>query len=320
MRNDRFEISIRTLQRDLRDLSVAFPITAEEQGRRLVWCWSRDATLFSIPSMDAYTALTFMLAESHLAELFPASIGSGLKPYFDAARKVLKKSGRGHLSEWKRKVRVIPRSQSLMPARIRPRVNHAVHDALLRDKRLHVRYRARDASQDDEWEINPLALVHRHGVSYLVCTSEKDRNVRQLALHRFRTARVLDKAIVKPIGVDLSEFWQSKPFDYPTGGKIDLDVLFDAGVAKHLRETPLGPAAASRQPVAKHLRETPLGPGQSLCKHPGGRTRLRINIESTSQLRWWLLGFGNYAEVVGPRELRAEFTRIARGLGEMYSL
>ena len=91
LRDEGFTVSRRTIQRDLESLSGAFPIGSEYQGRSLAWYWAGKATLFSIPAMDAYTALTFLLAEANMQALFPAGIRSSMTPYFDAARDVLKK-------------------------------------------------------------------------------------------------------------------------------------------------------------------------------------------------------------------------------------
>ena len=86
LQDEGFSVSLRTLQRDLESLSGSFPIGSENQGRSLAWYWAGKATLFSIPSMDAYTALTFLLAETNMQALFPAGIRASMTPYFDAAR------------------------------------------------------------------------------------------------------------------------------------------------------------------------------------------------------------------------------------------
>ena len=85
---------------------------------------------------------------------------------------------------------------------------------------------------------------------------------------------------------------------YPWGGEILLDALFDAEVATHLRE----PRLSARQ---------------TLRYCPDGRVRVTARVRDTQQLRWWLLGFGDLVEVIGPETLREEFAETAR---EMYSL
>ena len=153
LRDEGFTVSLRTLQRDLESLSGSFPIGSEHQGRSLAWYWAGKATLFSIPAMDAYTALTFLLAEANMQTLFPAGIRASMKPYFDAPRDVLVKQDRRHLKNWKEKIRFVARGQPLKPAPVRPEVVRAVHEALLQDKRLLARYRKREEARGKEREL-----------------------------------------------------------------------------------------------------------------------------------------------------------------------
>lgn len=300
LRDEGFAVSRRTLQRDLEDLSATFPIGSEHQGRGLTWFWSSDATLFSIPAMDVDTALTFLLAEANMKDLFPVNVGSRMRPHFNAAREVLMKQDRRHLKNWKEKVRFFPRGQPLMPARIRPEVLRNVHEALLRDRRLRARYRRRGESRSKEREINPLALIYTYGPAYLVCTFRNHTEVLHLPLHRFSTARLLDAPAFGPPGFDLEEYLtRERALEYPVGGEMRLDALYDPDVVIHLRETPL-----SRD--------------QRLRDHPDGRVRLTATVRDTEQLRWWLLGFGEWVEVLGPEELRREFAEIASRMRRQY--
>ena len=298
LEDEGFSISRRTLQRDLEYLSGAFPITSEEQGRSLTWFWIRDAALFSIPSMDAYTALTFLLAEAHMKDLFPAGIRPMLDPYFDAARDVLKKER--PLGNWKEKVGFVSRTQPLKPAVVHPQVARVVGEALLRDQRLQVRYRARGEARGRKQELNPLALVHGNGVSYLVCTFWDYQDVCHLPLHRFSSAERLETPVARPAGFSLEKYLrEERALEYPLGGKLRLDALFAAG-------------------VALHLRETPLSADQQWRERSDGWVRVTATVRDTAQLRWWLLGFGDSVRVIGPRSLREEFSGIARRMHRLY--
>lgn len=41
-------------------------------------------------------------------------------------------------------------------------------------------------------------------------------------------------------------------------------------------------------------------------------------VADSAQLRWWLLGFGDYVEVVRRKKLRMEFEKIANNLAGTY--
>ena len=300
LQDEGFTVSLRTIQRDLESLSDAFPIGSEPQGRSLAWYWVGKATLFSIPAMDAYTALTFLLAEANMQALFPAGIRASMTPYFDAARDVLVKRDRRHLKNWKEKIRFAPRGQPLRPAHVRPDVVRTVHEALLQDKRLLARYRKREEARGKEREINPLALLHGDSVSYLVCTFGDFTDVWHLPLQRFSSARLLEKPATRPAGFDLDKYLsEEQALQYPWGGEIRMDALFDAE-------------------AAAHLRETRLSARQTLRYCPDGRVRVTATVRDTLQLRWWLLGFGEQVEVIGPENLREEFAETAREMHRLY--
>jgi Predicted transcriptional regulator len=49
-----------------------------------------------------------------------------------------------------------------------------------------------------------------------------------------------------------------------------------------------------------------------------GKLRLKAKVQDTSQLRWWLLGFGGQVEVIKPVALREEFKKTAQKLVKVY--
>ncbi len=65
---------------------------------------------------------------------------------------------------------------------------------------------------------------------------------------------------------------------------IELEALFDAD-------------------AAFHLRETRLSEDQVLTDQPDGRVLVKARVRDTGELRWWLLGFGDAVEVLRPEGL-----------------
>src|ERR1022692_4547324 len=102
-----FEVSKRTVERDLLSLSEIFPLISNERSRPYGWSWSKDAEAFALPGMSPLQALTLELAHDHLANLLPASLLDTLAPYFKCAEGVLS-SGEGlkKLASWRKKVAI----------------------------------------------------------------------------------------------------------------------------------------------------------------------------------------------------------------------
>lgn len=248
--------------------------------------------------MDPPTALSFKLVEQYLERLMPRSTLTHLEPHFGRANEVLTQA-KGPLKSWTEKVRVIPRGQRLQEPELQEGVLEKVYQALLEERRFRARYRTKPG-EVKEYVVHPLGLVLRDQVAYLVCTLFDYDDVLQLVLHRMLEVEPLDEPARRPEGFSLDAYIQANHFDYPEGDSIRLEVLFDAA-------------------SARHLAETKLSDDQRLEPQPDGRVKVTATVPDTHQLRWWLLGFGDRVEVVGPEALRTEFARVASRLAERYA-
>ena len=295
-----FKVTVRTIQRDLIKLETHFPLGCQDSQNRYGWCWLRSAGILDIPQLDPRTALTLKFVEQHLRRLLPPSVLSFLSPYLDKADTVLAEAGGPALGRWPNQVRVLSRGQRLLAPKIQEDVLNVIYDALLRGQRFSADYRPRfGTGAVKHYEINPLGLVVRDQVIYLVCCLREYDNLAQFALHRFEGAALLDTPRRTPPGFDLDAYVQSGAFDMVRGDSIHLAALVDDG-------------------IAFHLSESALAEDQTLELQPDGRYRLTATVRDTLQLRWWLLGFGEQVEVLEPAALREEFAERVRKLAERY--
>ena len=287
------DVSLRTIQRDLKELSRQFPLVSDEE-RISGWKWSEDAAVFDVPGMDPHAALAFKMIDLHLKDMLPTGCLDFLKPYSKRAGKVLGQLETHGLARWPKKIARISRHLSLDSPGIDHRILSAVYDALLLEKQLEISYCSRTENETREGVIHPLGLVFVDNIAYLVCTFWEYQDVRQIALHRIETARLLDDLSQKLRDFKLKEYIAAGNFDFPqSAGTIQLQCLFDAHVARHLEESPLNST-------------------QMLTKQEDGRILLSAEIEDTAQLRWWLLGFGEQVEVIAPKGLRVQIGQSLR--------
>lgn len=295
---DGYRVTARTIQRDLNALSVHFPLVSDMREKPYGWSWARDARVFDVPGMDMETALTFSLAEMFLSPALPPAMRERLQPHFSQAAQVLQPSP---LRRWSDSVRIIPRGQALRAPSIHPDVVQAVYEGLLQQRRLQIEYRSRqDADNSAKTaEINPYGLVFRDNVAYLICSFWDYPDKRVLALHRMDTAIVMDTAASSSADFDLDTYIQTGGFDIPVGPDIAL-------VARFTRA------------AAYHLHEGGLSEDQLLTALDNGWTRVEATVADTSQLRWWLLGFGDQVEVLAPTHLRDELAAKAAGMTALY--
>lgn len=297
-----YKVDIRTVQRDLINLSGSglFHLTSSEDTKPLRWFWPKRAELVQIPMMSAEEALTFKLVKQFLDPLLPKSVNNQLSGYFTQAQNTLKISP---LAQWGDKVRIIPNNQSLLPAQINDEVLSVVYEALLKNRRFSAVYRRRAKPKDEtvSYEVNPLGLILKDSAVYLVATLWDYQDIKQLAMHRFQEASLLDKAVGVPKGFSLDDYIADGEFDYPTlsGRTIQLSLHIQPWLNKQLTETPL-----SADQLITPIDETTY--------------RLQATVKDTHQLRWWLKSLGTDVEVIEPESLRDEFAENAKALSRMY--
>lgn len=290
----------RTVERDLHELAASFPLQFDgkkPQG----WYWRPDAEVLEIPGMDLTTALTFRMVEEYLARLLPQHCLSSLEPHMKRARTVLGNTGHGGLADWPSKVRIVARSQPLIPPAIDPHILQAVYEALLRNQRLKATY-GRHGQEAKEYEISPLGLVFNDPVAYVVGTCWEYTDIRLLALHRFTAAEIIaTPASHPPTDFDLQRYIDGGAFGFNN----------QPGAALHLK-------ARFTRTAAAHLWESRLTTDQTISDDGEGWVRVAATVADTQQLRWWLLAFGEQVEVLEPLSLREEFAGRIRQLGRLY--
>lgn len=290
---------LRTIQRDLEKLSAHFPIDGDLKKPR-GWCWANNAVRL-LPGIDLHTALAFRLMQEFMQPLIPQACLAAAERHFTEAGKVLRKEGSVKHRAWLDKVQVISRGQPLIPPVVSLDVLETVHEALFYDRRFCANYKRRSGPPLTDCTVNPLGLVYVNKTPYLVCTLWDYDEVKQLALHRIETATLLDQP-VRPIeGFNLAVYVkEQKEFDYPEGNeKLKVVARFSAN-------------------AAHHLEETPLAEDQSIRKLPDHEVEVSATVHDTSQLRWWLLGFGDQVEVLRPKTLRAELARTIKAMAVKY--
>ncbi len=297
-----FEVTQRTVQRDLKRFSKLFPdLMSDGNLDQAGWSWKRDASVKDLPGMNTPLAMTFMLAQRFLDKLMPPAVLEQLGPYFASANQFLDKLEKHEFSAWDDKVRIVPRSQPLIPATISQEVMDVIYQALLEGHQFRGRYRRRDRDEA-EYDFHPLGLVFRESVVYLVATVWDYHDPRHYALHRFQKCTLLEDKTATPADFDLDGYLSTGAFEYVDHGAEEILL-----VARFTKD------------VARHLEETPLSQDQKTMVDTVGWVRVKATVKDSHQLRWWLLGFGARVEVIEPLHLRKEFQKMTESLCGYYS-
>lgn len=277
-----FDISLRTVQRDLNALAKRFPIeknNANPQG----WRWKDDAPLQSLPHMNLSQAVAFNMVEANLSQLLPPVILDELFPWFDLARRQLKNSKVTH--SWIDRVRIEPASQPLIAPHIDLESKDNIYHALFYQLQIKASYTRSDKSQASEYTLNPIAIIQRGVIIYLLATrtDDPDAIIRTFALHRFVSVEILESAAQTPDNFHLDNYLDA-------GGMGFSHPLFSQ-LPNHGKHTAV--ELQFTKQAGKSLTESKLSDDQTVIINSNGTLTIRATVNLTSQLVWWLRGFGS---------------------------
>lgn len=296
-----FEVTDRTIQRDLLKLEKYFPLICDDASLPHGWSWMKDAKGNDLAAMDKIEALSLSLAQKFLETLMPINEYERISSLFERANNILETSETGQLKRWRDRVRVISSSQKLIPPEINQEAKMAIYNAVLHRKQIAVKYLKANNKHAEERVVNPLGIVLQGIVNRVVCTMDPDFTIiRHLPLHRFKEITDTGKDSLEPKDFNMDDFIAEQNFGFPrTQNTIDIEIIFNAA-------------------TGFHLSETPLSENQKMHNEKNNKLRVYATVADTEQLRWWLLSFGEHAEVIKPVSLRNEFKKRVKLLESTY--
>ncbi len=299
-------VTERTVQRDLEYLSTIFLgldyVVLEK--RRYDWYWREDAKVILIAGLTAAQALSFTLIKTYLSQLFPAVALNELEPFFKYSEDALNRIQGNSIVNWPKKIAVVQPTQTLIAPKTNREVQSIVSEVLLTEMQLALEYQP-TGQPVKSYTVNPLGLVMRGSVTYLIATKAPLNEFRIFALHRIKNAKALDKLMEQPEGFDLKQFIAEGNMGFNwsdhTLVPIKLAVVFD-------------------KKTVIHLYETPLSKDQNITEYNPECVLVTATVMDNEQLYWWLLGFGAQVEVIEPEHLRQKMINTIKGMVNTYSL
>ena len=278
-----FEVSVRTIHRDIDQLSAAgIPVYAD-RGRS-----------GGFQLMDGYRTKLTGLTQAEAEAIFMAGLPGpaaqlGLSDILSAARLKLKAAlppnvqqdaeriaSRFHLDPvaWFRGADPLP---SL------PTVARAVWS----ERYLKVRYR--NSGEVYARTLGPLGVVLKGGVWYLVAQSGKA--IRTYRVAQIVEAEITDEPLARPKGFDLAAHWDKSSRDY------------EVGLFREEAEVRLSPRGVAKLPMlGPYVTEVAAKSAAKPDKH--GWIRCKLPIESISVGASDLIRLGDDVEILSPLALR----------------
>ena len=279
----RFDVSERTVYRDLADVGRQIaPVVREEGGYRLIeGARIRPLALtaeerrlltaaLALPPLRDQPALSSRLAR--LAEKLRAAAGPGPDGPPSLAVDASDRTGR-----------------------LAPDLLRTVEEGIDDSRTLRLTYHSLSAGETRDRRADPYAVVHRGGAWYLVAHCHDNAAPRTFRLDRVRKARLTDAPFRRPPTFRLDDYLANAWEIYRGDRLHEVTLRFAPDVAPIVLD---GHHHASEQ--VEELDD--------------GSAIYRVTLSHLEEIARWVLGFGGKVVVIEPEELRGRVVEMARGV------
>jgi predicted DNA-binding transcriptional regulator YafY len=172
-----------------------------------------------------------------------------------------------------------------------------IEQCVLNKKSLEIEYESLETGLTQR-QIDPYSLIFRGHAWYLVGFCHLRNQMRIFRLNRIKKVTILDKSFeIKP-GFSLSTFFKDSWEIYQ--GEPGIVKIRFKGIGALVVES------------GQHH------PSEKISKSKDGSLIYEVKVNGIEEISRWILGFGENAEVLEPKELRKRMRKTAENLSRMY--
>jgi predicted DNA-binding transcriptional regulator YafY len=286
-----FEVSVRTIYRDISSLSDIVPVYYDN-GYRLLSAPTFPTTLFT-PRELMLIKLGVGISALNTSTPFYRDIAKALDK-IDQTMPIFKLREDEVLGE-KIAVKVDMYANYAGKAASFNVLETAVRKRL----RIRVRYFSLSGGKVETREIDPYSLLFRRHAWYLIGFCHLRGQLRTFRVERIRSLSLTGEHFIRPADFSLEEHLKNAWEIYTSGEVVEVKVLFDSRLAPLLLEG------------RRH-------PSQRIERLADGRVVFSAKVAGTEEIKHWVLRFGAQAEVLEPLSLRQEMAQEIERMGRSY--
>lgn len=149
--------------------------------------------------------------------------------------------------------------------------------------------------------LSPYRLLFSRRTWYVVGRSSLHRSVRTFNLSRIRALEPLDSSFSVPRGFSIDRYLRNAWHMIP-----------ERGADRHV-------VIRFEKMVAQNVAEVTWHKTQRLRFLADGRLEFHVTVSGLNEISWWVLGYGDQAEVLRPKQLRTLIKRQAEGMLRRYT-
>jgi len=290
-----FEVSTRTIKRDLDFMKYRMDLPLEFDGHRNGYFYTRQVNQFPQVLISEAEVFALLVAHKAIAQYHGTPFERPLEMAFRKLTGQLDRSVQfslGNLDEVLSFRPFAPEDADLETFEILTR-------SLKERRELRFLYRNLGADKAHRRQVRPyhLACVDNHW--YLFAFDVKREAMRTFALTRLRAPEIRQEHFTIPKKFNVNEYLEGSFNVFKGGDDYEVVIDFDSW-------------------AADLVRGRKWHSSQELTELPGRQARLRLRLNSIEEAERWVLSWGTHATVIRPQALAVRVCNTAIGLKERY--
>ncbi|WP_108652607.1 helix-turn-helix transcriptional regulator [Dongshaea marina] len=287
MEEEGIRVSLRTIQRDLEEMSGMglFDLTSDERSKPHGWCFERNGLNDFANFMPLSLAVALRSWSEQAPHLIPSSIMTEITPVLDKANQVISDSQSESAQRWVEHVAcTVDQAGSS-----NTRHCSTILDSLWRGRRFRAEVK-RVIKEQVMWlrydQLNPLGVIYQPEGPVLLCTvSELDPKVYGIPFNNLRNIEILTRSISIPPRFNMQKLLKERAY-------LEGDDTFRF----------VGRLQTSNRQHVDAMKIPGRNQRLSLCDRQS--MLIETDVQDSPEFRRWLGEMSKWVEVVSPAALR----------------
>ena len=289
-----FKTTERTIYRDmeiLRSFGISYHYDSQQGG------YQRDMQFFLPPTdLEPEEALSLILFLGEIGEqiewpLKASAIRAGLKIQSNMAAELKDYCNR---SMENISLEGVPQAVS----KSGDTIFRQLQWALSKKRKVQILYKSLFEGEVIETELSAYHIMYNRRAWYVLGFSGLHKSVRTFKLNRIEELTICDKCYVVDDEFDLSDYFGKAWSMIPEGRIYNVKLRFLPKVANNVSE------------VWWHST-------QKVTRNEDGSATMEFRVDGLGEITWWILGYGNEVQILGPKVLRENVIKIAKSMIEI---
>ena len=289
----RFEVDKATIQRDiklLRDMGIEI-VPRSKQGYEMI-------SDFFLPALnlDFEEALALVTA----ARFYQAAEGEQAAEVLNRAIHKITSNLPKQTNETLDKIAPqieVPHQQVSQIDESQP-YKEQLYEAIRERRKVNIQYNSFSSRKREQHRLSPYAVLFRKHAWYVIGHTERSNQILTFRINRLHSLFISHLSYTIPVDFSVQKHME-KSWDFRLGPETHVVIEFAPRIAPLIRE------------VQWHST-------QQIHDHADGGLRFEATVAGWLEVGWWVLGWGEEAEVIQPRELREWVAETAAKMIEVY--